>query len=113
MHYSLWVTRPAVVLTCALRWPDGVLLFLSEYQSLEIGAAPPELVGRPCALCSVPFETETHLYRCSCGVGLHAEGAESGKPQVDLLECALLSVECPSCQQPLPTQSGFSFVPET
>jgi hypothetical protein len=85
------------------------ILHLTRYRELAVGPPSPELLGRRCGVCLVPFDQDTRVYVHDCGQPLHLE--PESKPAEERLECALLG-DCPHCLEPISMQSGFSYLPE-
>jgi len=91
-----------------LQLGDAVL-HLTRYREPAVGPPSPELLGRRCEVCRVPFDEHTRVYIHDCGQPLHLE--PESKPAEDRLECALLG-DCPNCREPISMESGFSYLPE-
>jgi hypothetical protein len=85
------------------------VLHLTRYREFAVGPPSPELLGRRCEVCRVPFDEQTRVYIHDCGQALHLE--PESKPAEDRLECALLG-DCPNCREPISLESGYSFLPE-
>ena len=85
------------------------VLHLTQYREFAVAPPSPELLGRRCGVCRVPFVRETRVYLHDCGAALHLE--PESKPAEERLECALLG-DCPNCGEPISTESGYSFLPE-
>jgi hypothetical protein len=85
------------------------VLHLTQYREFAVGPPPPELLGRRCGVCRVPFDRETRVYLHDCGAALHLE--PESKPAEERLECALLG-DCPNCGEPISMEPGYSFLPE-
>jgi len=85
------------------------VLHLTRYREPSVGAPTPELLGRRCGVCRVPFDPQTRVYVHDCGEALHLE--PESKPAEERLECALMG-DCPNCGEPISMESGFSFLPE-
>jgi hypothetical protein len=85
------------------------VLHLTQYREFTVGPPSPELLGRRCGVCRVPFDQQTRVYLHDCGEALHLE--PDSKPADERLECALLG-DCPNCGEPISTESGYSFLPE-
>jgi hypothetical protein len=85
------------------------VLHLTRYREFAVGPPSPELLGRRCEVCRVPFDEQTRVYIHDCGQPLHLE--PESKPAEDRLECALLG-DCPNCRQPISMESGYSYLPE-
>lgn len=82
---------------------------LAVFHQPQIGAPPPELIGKPCPVCLVPFTAESRCYICPCGAALHLEGEPE---EQDKLQCARISSECPVCRRPVVLTQGYAFVPD-
>jgi hypothetical protein len=87
----------------------GTVLHLTRYNEFAVGPPSPELLGRRCGVCRVPFDEQTRVYLHECGEALHLEPAS--KPAEERLECALLG-NCPNCGGKISTASDYSFLPE-
>ena len=85
------------------------VLHLTRYREFSVGPPSPELLGRCCEVCRVPFDENTCVYIHDCGQPLHLE--PESKPAEDRLECALLG-DCPNCREPISLTSGYSYLPE-
>lgn len=86
-----------------------VVLHLTRYREFAVGPPSPEMLGRKCAVCLVPFVYNTRVYVHDCGQPLHLE--PDSKPVDERLECARLG-DCPHCLAPISLQSGYSYLPE-
>ncbi len=82
---------------------------LAVFHQPQIGAPPPDAIGKPCPVCLVPFTAESRCYICPCGAALHSEGEPE---EQDKLQCARISSECPVCRRPVVLTQGYSFVPD-
>ena len=85
------------------------VLHLTRYTEFAVGPPTPELLGRRCGVCRVPFDENTQVYVHSCGSAMHME--PESKPAAERLECAALGA-CPDCEQPVVMQSGYETLPE-
>jgi hypothetical protein len=85
------------------------VLHLTEFREFTVGPPSPELLGRRCGVCRVPFDEQTRVYLHECGEALHLE--PESKPAEERLECALLG-NCPNCGGSISMESGYSFTPE-
>jgi hypothetical protein len=85
------------------------LLHVTRYTEFAVGPPTPELLGRKCGVCRVPFDEDTRVYVHSCGSAMHME--DESKPAGERLECAALGA-CPDCEQPVVMQSGYEYLPE-
>jgi hypothetical protein len=85
----------------------AVNFHIAVFQQPRIGPPPPEVLGRPCALCLVPFIPETRCYVCLCGCALHIEG---GPHEEFKLQCARVLREC-LCHRPLILTPSYSSLP--
>jgi hypothetical protein len=84
-------------------------LHLTQYREFAAGSPSPELLGRRCGVCRVPFDPETRVVVHDCGEAFHLE--PESKPAEERLECARLG-DCPNCGEPIPMESGYAFWPE-
>jgi hypothetical protein len=86
------------------------VLHLTRYREFAVGPPSPEMIGRPCELCRVPFVEDTRVYiHDVCGRPLHLE--PESKPAEDRLECARIG-DCPNCRKPISLESGYAYLPE-
>jgi hypothetical protein len=86
------------------------VLHLTRYREFAVGPPSPEILGRKCAVCLIPFAHDTRVYvHDVCGQPLHLE--PESKPPEERLECARLG-DCPHCERPISLKSGYSFLPE-
>lgn len=88
------------------------VLHATRYTRSSVGPPPAECIGKKCPICRVKFTADTTVYVCSnCGQALHAEGPEKGE---DRLECASLTSNCPTCQEPVTVNvsEGYTYVPQ-
>jgi hypothetical protein len=85
------------------------VLHLTRFLEFAVGPPSPELLGRRCEVCRVPFDQHTRVYVHDCGQPLHLE--PESKPAEDRLECALLG-DCPNCREPISLESGYSYLPD-
>jgi hypothetical protein len=85
------------------------VLHLTRYREFAVGPPTPELLGRRCGVCRVPFDESTQVYVHECGAPMHLE--PESKPANERLECALLG-NCPNCEEPIIMQSGYAYLPE-
>jgi hypothetical protein len=85
------------------------VLHLTRYREFAVGPPAPELLGRRCEVCRLPFVENTRVYVHDCGQPLHLE--PESKPAEDRLECALVG-DCPTCREPISMESGYSYLPE-
>jgi hypothetical protein len=86
------------------------VLHVTRYREFVVGPPSAELLGQRCGVCRVPFDESTQVYVHECGTPMHME--PESKPAAERLECAVLG-DCPNCEQPIVTQSGYSYLPET
>jgi hypothetical protein len=86
-----------------------MVLHLTRYREFAVVPPPPELVGRRCGVCRVPFDESTWIFVHDCGEAMHLE--PESKPADERLECAALGA-CPRCDEPLEFESGFLYYPE-
>ncbi len=98
--------KPGDQLSLDPRFQLHVALVRRPYQ----GTPPQELIGKQCPVCTVPFESQTTIFLCPCGTGLHDEGDD--RPAEVRLECAKLASLCPGCQQPMDRKESISTVPD-
>jgi hypothetical protein len=101
--------RVAALSVCDQVQIGDAVLHLTRYREFAVGPPSPELLGRRCEVCRVPFDEHTRVYIHDCGQPLHLE--PESKPAEDRLECALLG-DCPNCREPISMESGFSYLPE-
>jgi len=105
----------------ALQLPCGTLLHLTAYVRPRIEAPAGALLERRCGLCLGALSASSRVYVCPCGTPLHLEEAGAGTGPVsgpaagpcragEPLQCALLG-DCPACQRPVRTESGFTWLP--
>ena len=85
------------------------VLHLTKFREFAVGPPSPDLLGRRCGVCRVPFDEQTRVYLHDCGEALHLES--ESKPAEERLECALLG-NCPNCGGSISLESGYSFTPE-
>ena len=85
------------------------VLHVTRYNEFSVGPPTPELLGRRCGVCRVPFDESTQVYVHDCGTPMHLD--PKSKPADERLECAALGA-CPNCEQPIVMQSGYSYLPE-
>jgi hypothetical protein len=85
------------------------LLHVTRFREFSVGPPTPELLGRRCGVCRVPFDESTLVYVHDCGAAMHLE--PDSKPADKRLQCAPLG-DCPNCEQPIVIQSGYSYTPE-
>jgi hypothetical protein len=75
---------------CSLAVPGAnAMLYVAEKIAPYVGPPPPEILGKDCPICKVPFDVLTRVGGCRCGQFYHFETAES-HPHVreeDLLRC--------------------------
>jgi len=87
-----------------------ITLHVSRMQSAEPVPPPPEIIGEPCAVCSLAFEPQTLVLLCAyCGEPHHLES--EAVPAATRLECALLGA-CSNCGRDLPRTTGLVHLPE-
>lgn len=85
------------------------VLHLTRYREFAVGPPSPDMLGRRCAVCLMPFDERTRVYIHDCGQPLHLE--PESKPAEERLECALLG-DCPHCLEPISLESGYAYLPE-
>lgn len=83
-----------------------VILHVTLYHHASLGSPRPELIGKECPVCRVPFTAETTVFACSCGAALHHEASD---PQG--LKCATMRGDCPSCGRPIVLEAGYTWQP--
>jgi len=94
-----------------LRLPgDEHLLHVCIFHLARVGPAAPDQVGRGCPICRTSIVAGTVVYRCPCGVSIHAQDEE--RPPEERLECLKLISACACCSRPVVLKAGYSFVPE-
>jgi hypothetical protein len=88
------------------------VLHVSRVRSGQPIAPAPELVGRACEICLVPFTPTTKVVPCpaGCGAARHLEGDDV--PEDKRLTCALLGA-CAHCGAESELSEGFAFWPES
>jgi hypothetical protein len=88
-------------------------LHLSRFVKPYAGPTPAHLAGKPCTVCQLPLEADSRVLVCAhCGAAQHDESGLDDRPGDERLECADLTTTCPTCQQRLYREEGFTFVPE-
>jgi len=88
-----------------VQWGPEVSFVVEFVRHSVVGPPPPELVGRPCPICRVPFSAAALTYGCVCGTRLHCEARE------DRLQCAQRSRICPSCRKPVVLEANGAALP--
>lgn len=85
---------------------------LSRRSQASALPTPAAFVGKPCPICLVQLEADTHVISCSnCSTPRHFQGDEVAVAE-DRLLCAELGA-CPVCDTPRPSDSNsLAFVPE-
>ena len=89
-----------------LQFDDSCCFHVALFHRPQIGAAPADIIGKPCPICLTPFtgETSSICYHCPCGAVLHLQDPAG-------LECARAVHDCPRCHQPISLLEGYSWFP--
>lgn len=70
----------------------------------RLGAAPLEVAGMPCPVCTIALAEGERCLVCPCGTPLHAALDESVE---GALACARMISQCPACQRPVRLEAGY------
>jgi hypothetical protein len=92
----------------SLQLADDTTLHVTILNRPFLGKPPPELLGKQCPVCRVPFTETATVYVCACGVAMH--NSADGDP--DGLQCTRLQHACLTCQRPITLKEGFSYWPD-
>jgi len=84
---------------------DDWIFHVAIFNRPRIGPPGPELIGRPCPVCLVPFAAGAKVQLCHCGAAFHCE--EPGG-----LECIQMNAECQACGRPFVLTAGYTALPE-
>ncbi len=92
----------------SLQLPDDTTLHVTFFNRPRNGKPPPELIGKQCPVCRVPFTESATVYICSCGVAMH----NSPDGEADGLQCTRLQHACIGCERPITLKEGFTYWPD-
>jgi hypothetical protein len=95
---SLVVLAPGDFFQCDSRPGFHIVLFSKP----QIGPPAAAVLGKPCAVCRVPFAVDSICLVCLCGAVLHCEPETE-----DGLACARMRPDCPVCRRPLILTEGY------
>jgi len=82
----------------------GPLISVSVFYRPQLGPVPSNLVGTPCAVCSLALAAGDRCLVCSCSTPMHAAEDES---QPGALACVKMVSLCPHCQSPVRLVPGY------
>jgi len=89
----------------------GYVAHVSLYIRPHVGSPPANRVGKKCPICRSEFKKNSNTYTCHvCSQVLHCEGPEMSKG--DGLDCAGISRQCPTCEQPIYRAPGYFYLPD-
>lgn len=91
----------------ALQLANDTVLHVTIFNRPRIHQPPPQLLGKQCPVCRVPFAETAAIYLCPCGVAMHCEADDT-----DGLQCARLHHACVACERPITLREGFSYWPD-
>jgi hypothetical protein len=92
----------------SLQLSSDTTLHVTLFNRPRNGKSPPELIGKQCPVCRVPFTENSMVYICPCGVALH--NSADGDP--DGLQCTRLQHACIGCERPITLKEGFTYWPD-
>jgi hypothetical protein len=85
-----------------VQWGQGPGFHVALFSRPQIGPPPAAVLGKPCAVCRVPFVADSICTTCLCGAVLHCE-----QDRQEGLQCAQLRPDCPVCRRPLMLTEGY------
>jgi hypothetical protein len=97
LSFSLLLPRDTVVLS-----PDFHCYVTRRIRPF-VGPPPPELLGKKCPCCRIPFSADAQVISHLCGLYFHyeTEASHPDTPESDRLNCAAKLKACLSCHRPI------------
>jgi len=92
----------------ALQLSDDTSVHVTIFSRPHNGKPPPELLGKQCPVCRVPFTEDSTVYVCPCVVAMH----NSPDAEPDGLQCVRLQHACLGCGRPITLKEGFTYWPD-